>query len=54
MVMMQAKWAGVVATIEDMRAMIRHSLTDSQHYEPSDNSIWQAAYNKYLSIYKEM
>ncbi len=53
-VMMQAKWAGVVATIEDMRAMIRHSLTDSQHYEPSDNSIWQAAYNKYLSIYKEM
>lgn len=53
-VMMQAKWAGVVATIEDMRAMIRHSLTDSQHYEPADNNIWQAAYNKYLSIYKEM
>lgn len=53
-VMMQAKWAGVVATIEDMRAMIRHSLTDSQHYEPSDNAIWQAAYDKYLSIYKEM
>ena len=53
-VMMQAKWAGVVNTIGDMRAMISHSLTDSQHYEPSDNVIWQAAYDKYLSIYKEM
>ncbi len=53
-VMMQAKWAGVVATIGDMRAMIRHSLTDSQHYEPSDNAVWQSAYEKYLSVYKEM
>ncbi|MBR6759517.1 MAG: rhamnulokinase [Alistipes sp.] len=53
-VMMQAKWAGVVATIGDMRAMIRHSLTDSQHYEPSDNAVWQSAYEKYLSVYKDM
>ncbi len=53
-VMMQAKWAGVVATIGEMRTMIRQSLTDSQHYEPSNNDVWQAAYEKYLSVYKDM
>lgn len=53
-VMMQAKWAGVVATIDEMRTMIRQSLTDSQHYEPSNNDVWQAAYERYLSVYKDM
>ena len=53
-VMMQAKWAGVVATIIDMRAMIRASLDDSQHYEPADTAVWGAAYEKFLGLYKEM
>ena len=53
-VMMQAKWAGVVATIDEMRAMIRSSLDDSKRYEPQDNKLWSEAYEKYLSVYKEM
>ena len=52
-VMMQAKWAGVVETIQDMRAMIRHSLDDRKRYEPQSSDIWSAAYEKYLSVYKE-
>lgn len=53
-VMMQAKWAGVVTTIDEMRAMIRQSLADSQHYSPEDADTWSAAYEKYLTIYKNM
>lgn len=52
-VMMQAKWAGVVATIGDMRAMIRSSLSDAQHYEPCDGEVWSSAYEKYLKVYRE-
>lgn len=53
-VMMQAKWAGVVATIGDMRAVIRESLADSQHFTPQDSADWDAAYEKYLKIYKNI
>jgi rhamnulokinase len=53
-VMMQAKWAGVVATIDEMRAMIRSSLDDSKRYEPQQKELWAEAYEKYLSVYKEM
>ncbi|MBP3317453.1 MAG: rhamnulokinase [Alistipes sp.] len=53
-IMMQAKWAGVVSTIIDMRAMIRASLDDSQSYEPKDAEVWNKAYEKFLSVYKEM
>ena len=53
-VMMQAKWAGVVATIDEMRAMIRGSLDDSKRYEPQCGEQWAEAYEKYLLVYKEM
>ena len=53
-VMMQAKWAGVVQTITQMRQMIRESLADGKRYEPQDSDVWSAAYEKYLSIYKEL
>ena len=53
-VMMQAKWAGVVNTISDMRTMIRESLDDRKRYEPQDEEAWRAAYEKYLNIYKEL
>ena len=53
-VMMQAKWAGVVATIADMRTMIRASLDDRKRYEPQLGETWQEAYEKYLSIYNEI
>ena len=52
-VVMQAKWAGVVESIGDMRAMIRHSLDDRKRYEPQSEDVWRAAYEKYLSVYKE-
>ena len=53
-VMMQAKWAGVVATIADMRTMIRASLDDRKRYEPQLGETWQEAYEKYLTIYTEI
>ena len=53
-VMMQAKWAGVVATIADMRTMIRASLDDRKRYEPQLGETWQEAYEKYLTIYNEI
>ena len=53
-VMMQAKWAGVVQTITQMRQMIRESLADGKRYEPQDSDVWSTAYEKYLSIYKEL
>ena len=53
-VMMQAKWAGVVQTITEMRQMIRESLADGKRYEPQDSDVWNAAYEKYISVYKEL
>jgi rhamnulokinase len=53
-VMMQAKWAGVVNTISDMRTMIRESLDDRKRYEPQDEEAWKTAYEKYLKVYKEL
>lgn len=50
-VMMQAKWAGVVDSISDMRRMIRESLTDSRSYTPQNAEIWESAYLKYLEIF---
>ena len=51
-VMMQAKWAGVVSSITEMRQMIRESLTDSKHYEPQDGEKWAAAYKKFIDVTK--
>ncbi|MBQ4128108.1 MAG: rhamnulokinase [Alistipes sp.] len=53
-VMMQAKWAGVVDSISQMRAMIRESLDDGVRYEPKQADIWSAAYDKYMSVYKDL
>ncbi len=53
-VMMQAKWAEVVGSITDMRAMIRASLEDRKRYEPQDEKTWCEAYEKYLKVYKEL
>lgn len=53
-VMMQAKWAGVVDSIAQMRAMIRASLDERKRFEPQNKDVWDAAYEKYLKIYKEI
>ena len=51
---MQAKWAGVVESIGDMRTMIRESLDERKRYEPQEAAVWSAAYEKYLNVYKEL
>lgn len=53
-VMMQAKWAGVVDSIGDMRRMIRESLAEKQCFAAQDSDVWNAAYEKYLKIYINM
>ena len=53
-VMMQAKWAGVVGTISEMRKMIRESLEDSKRYEPQQSEVWSEAYEKYLKVFADM
>ena len=52
-VMMQAKWAGVVDSIVQMRAMIAESLAGRHSFEPSNTSEWDEAYEKYLKVYRE-
>ena len=53
-VMMQAKCAKVVDSIEAMRKMIRESLEDRKIYEPQASEAWQEAYEKYLKVYREL
>jgi len=48
-VMLQAKAAGLVSDIWQMRAIIANTL-DLVRYEPQDKAAWDAAYDKYLSI----
>ena len=48
-IMMQAKAAGLVQDIWQMRQIIANS-TDMVKYEPQDKAQWDAAYDKYLSI----
>ncbi len=52
-VMMQAKWAGVVDSIVQMRSMIAESLAGRHSFEPSNTSEWDEAYEKYLKVYRE-
>ena len=48
-IMMQAKAAGIVTDIWQMRALIAAS-TDMVKYEPQDKDAWDKAYEKYLAI----
>jgi len=50
-IMMQAKAAGLVQDIWQMRQIIANS-TDMVKYEPQDKAQWDAAYDKYLSVIK--
>ena len=50
-IMLQAKAAGLVSDIWQMRAIIANTL-DLVRYEPQDKDIWDKAYNKYLEITK--
>jgi rhamnulokinase len=48
-IMLQAKAAGLVSDIWGMRGIIANSI-DLVRYEPQDKAMWDAAYDKYLSI----
>ncbi len=48
-IMLQAKAAGLVKDIWEMRRIIANSL-DLVKYEPAEQAIWDEAYEKYLSI----
>ena len=45
---------GVVDSIDAMRSMIRSSIDDRRRYEPQQDEVWSAAYEKFLSLYREM
>ncbi|MCI6554652.1 MAG: rhamnulokinase [Prevotella sp.] len=48
-IMLQAKAAGMVGDIWEMRRIIADSL-ELKRFEPQDKEIWDAAYEKYLDI----
>ena len=48
-VMLQAKAAGLVGDIWEMRAIIADS-TEMMKYEPQDKATWDAAFDKYMNI----
>jgi rhamnulokinase len=51
-IMLQAKAAGLVETIGEMRQLIAKSI-ETQEYLPQDAELWDKGYEKYLSIYRE-
>ncbi len=50
-IMLQAKAAGLVGDIYDMRRIIADSI-DICRYEPQDRQAWDEAYQKYLNVTK--
>ena len=48
-ILLQAKAAGLVNDIWQMRAIISRSI-ELAKYEPQDKQAWDAAYDKYISI----
>jgi rhamnulokinase len=51
-IMLQAKAAGQVKDIWEMRQIIANSL-ELVKYEPQDKAAWDAAFDKYLRITKQ-
>ncbi len=50
-IMLQAKAAGIVDGIFDMRKLIANSVA-LKRFEPQDKALWDAAYEKYLKVIK--
>ncbi len=50
-IMIQAKAAGLVGGIFDMRKTIADSV-EMRHFEPQDKELWDAAYEQYLKVTK--
>jgi rhamnulokinase len=52
-IMLQAKAAGVVSDIRQMRQVIADSIC-LKRYEPVDTASWDGGYKKYLSVYRNI
>jgi rhamnulokinase len=51
--LMQAKAAGLVKNKEEIRRIVRNS-TEMELFEPSDTTLWNDHYQRYLEVYKEI
>ncbi len=52
-IMLQAKAAGLVKDIFEMRKIISNSI-EMRHYEPKDKEIWDEGYEKYLKAIRRV
>lgn len=50
-IMLQAKAAGMVPDIQQMREMIYNSVS-VKTYDPADKDLWEEGYKRYLKVYK--
>ena len=50
-IMLQAKAAGIVSNIKEMRSIIAQSI-EMKSYQPKDIEAWEEAYKKYLNVIK--
>ena len=48
-IILQAKAAGVVKDMFEMRSIIAESI-EMKTYEPADTEAWDAAYERYLAV----
>ena len=51
-IMLQAKAAGLVGDMFEMRRIIADSIEIAE-YQPQDRELWDAAYQKYLQVIKK-
>ena len=51
-IMLQAKAAGVVSTLQEMRNVISVNV-EPDYFSPADAEVWNEAYQKYISIIKK-
>ena len=51
-IMLQAKAAGMVQNISEMRSVISDSI-ELNRFEPQDSTLWDEAYQDYLKNYRE-
>lgn len=51
-ILMQAKAFGLVADKNDMREIVRNSVSLSK-FEPQDTNLWDEHYSEYLNVFKE-
>ena len=52
-ILLQAKAAGLVKNKEEMRQIVRNSVT-LETFEPTGSDAWNHPYQKYLEVYKEI